>query len=454
MSRPLVLALLALFAFPTLAAKKNVVLFVADDHGAEALGCYGNRVVKTPNLDALAEDGTRFTSAFCTTASCSASRSVILTGIHNHRTGQYGHEHEYHHFSAFPNIKTLPVMLEEAGYRTARGGKFHVGPEEVFKFGQVFPPAQLERFIDADKAKPFFYYFCTNEPHRPFNHDPEDRVDPKDVIVPAWLPDLPETREELALYYASIARVDKAMGRIVATLKKTGVYDDTLVIYLSDNGGAFPGSKTNLYDPGMRLPCIVKLPGAAKRGGTNDAMVSWVDLTPTILEFVGVPSKSEAGDAQPVAPGRWRNATPGIQGRSFLSVVDQEKPEGWDEIFASHTFHEITMYYPMRVVRTRTHKLIWNIAHPLPYPFASDLHASKVWQAVLSRNLTDFGPRLVKDYLQRPRFELYDLTKDPLEVNNLAKAPENAKLLEELQGKMKAFQKRTQDPWVLKWDYE
>ena len=123
-------------------------------------------------------------------------------------------------------------------------------------------------------------------------------------------------------------------------------------------------------------------------------------------------------------------------------------------MYASHTFHEITMYYPMRVVRTRTHKLIWNIAHPLPYPFASDLYASKSWQGALTRKMTMFGPRSIKDYVQRPQFELYDLEHDPLESNNLASDPKYAQLLAELKEKIKRFQERTGDPWVIKWSYE
>ena len=443
-----------LLASSALAQPRNVVMFVADDHGAEAFGAYGNPVVKTPNLDRLAAEGTRFTHAFATTASCSASRSVILSGVHNHRNGQYGHEHEYHHFIAFENVRSLPVRLAEAGYRTARGGKFHVAPESVFKFQRVLKLPEIERFITADARTPFFLYYATNEPHRPFRHDPEDRVDPKQVVVPPWLPDLPEVREELALYYASVRSVDKTFGAIMDALKRAGAYDNTLVIYLSDNGAAFPGSKTNVYEPGIRLPLVMKVPGSARRGATTDAMVSWVDLAPTVLDFAGVKVPPPPASAAPVLPGKFDNSTPPIHGRSFLSVMDQEKSAGWDEVFASHTFHEITMYYPMRVVRTRTHKLIWNIAHPLPYPFASDLHASKTWQAVLARGMKMFGPRPTKAYLQRPKFELYDLTKDPLESTNLADDPRHAEVLADLKARLKAFQARTGDPWILKWNYE
>jgi N-sulfoglucosamine sulfohydrolase len=123
-------------------------------------------------------------------------------------------------------------------------------------------------------------------------------------------------------------------------------------------------------------------------------------------------------------------------------------------VYASHTFHEITMYYPMRVVRTRTYKLIWNIAHPLPFPFASDLQESKTWQGVVARGLKTLGPRSTTAYLHRPAFELYDLTKDPLESTNLAGDSRYAQVLAELKAKLKAFQVRTGDPWILKWQYE
>jgi N-sulfoglucosamine sulfohydrolase len=447
-------AALAMVARPAGAAERNVVLFVADDHGAEALGAYGNPVVRTPRIDRVAAEGVRFTHAFATTASCSASRSVLLSGVHNHRNGQFGHEHEYHHFSAFPNVRSLPAMLAQAGYRTARGGKYHVAPDSVFGFQQVLALPEMEGFIKADSVKPFLIYYATHEPHRPFNHDAGHRVDPATVIVPPWLPDIPEVREELALYYASVRKVDDAFGTLVDALKRTGTYDNTLILYLSDNGAAFPGSKTNVYEPGIRLPLIVKAPGQVRRGGVNAAMISWVDITPTILDFAGVRVPPPPVSGTPVSPGRFANETPAIQGRSFLGILDADRPPGWDEIYASHTFHEITMYYPMRVVRTRTHKLIWNIAHPLPYPFASDLFDSKSWQGALARRLTSFGPRSMQAYNHRPAFELYDLERDPLESSNLAAKPEHAQLLAELKARIKAFQERTGDPWVLKWRYE
>ncbi len=447
--------------------RPNVVLIVSDDHGLETLGCYGNPVIKTPNLDSLAAEGVRFTNAFCTTASCSASRSVILSGMYNHANGQYGHQHSYHHFISFENIKTLPVLLTEAGYRTGRIGKYHVAPESVYKFdvtltGNSRSPIRMAQncrdFVGESDGKPFFLYFCMSDPHRgggvanelPGKPDrfgnkakggypgvKEVKYDPKDVIVPPFLPDTPECRAELAQYYQSVSRVDQGVGKLLDVLKQAGKYENTVIIYISDNGVAFPGAKTTLYEPGMNLPCIVRQPGQRKKGVVCDALINFADLAPTIADFASALSGNNS-----------------FQGRSFKSTLEQEHPKGWDITYASHTFHEITMYYPMRVIRQRRYKLIWNIAHGLDYPFASDLWAASTWQATIKGGKKYYGKRAVEAYLHRPKFELYDLQNDPHEVKNLADDPKHEKVLTELKTKLKAFQKRTKDPWLLKWDYE
>jgi N-sulfoglucosamine sulfohydrolase len=166
-------------------------------------------------------------------------------------------------------------------------------------------------------------------------------------------------------------------------------------------------------------------------------MIAWVDLAPTILAFVGAPTVGE------------------LHGRSFLEAVDGKDPPGFDEVYASHTFHEITMYYPMRAVRTRRYKLIWNIAHGLTYPSASDLYNSATWQEALAKGPgSAYGKRTVAAYLARPQFELYDLDKDPDETVNLASDPARAETLNKLKARIRDVQKRTKDPWVSKWEYE
>ncbi|WP_111709075.1 sulfatase family protein [Lutibacter citreus] len=444
--------------------KPNIILFVADDHGTDALGCYGNNIIKTPNLDELAAEGTLFTNAYCTSASCAASRSVILSGKFGHATGSYGHVHDYHHFSTFDNVKSLPVLLEADGYETARIGKYHVAPESVYHFNTVLKADPRNTVEMAGKCgnvlnsdKPFFLYFCTDDPHRGHPFTPEkwdlpnsfgNKVegyegvetvvyDPKDVLVPSFLPDTKQSREEIAQYYQSISRIDQGFGKLMKMLQETGKADNTIVMYISDNGMAFPGAKTTVNEPGIKLPCIIKDPTNSAKGNVNNAMISWVDLTPTILDMAKV--NYEPKD---------------FHGKSFKTIIPEQNPKGWNEIYASHTFHEITMYYPMRVVRKDNYKLIWNIAWRLEYPFASDLWASSTWQSIYRNNNEYYGPKKVDDYLFRPEFELYDLAKDPNELNNLANQKEFGEKLETMKIKLKDFQIKTRDPWQIMWSHD
>ncbi|MGJ8724089.1 MAG: sulfatase family protein [Roseibacillus sp.] len=448
------------------AEKPNIVLFVSDDHGLDALGCYGNPVIETPNMDKLAAEGVRFTNAYCTSASCAASRSVILTGLYGHATGSYGHVHDYHHFSTYSHVKSLPVRLSAAGYHTARIGKYHVAPESVYQFDTTHEanPRSTVEMAEACRPtiagdQPFFLYFCPDDPHRGAPFTPDDwtdpntfgnrpegypgveakKYDPTKVIVPTFLPDSKECREELAEYYQSVSRIDQGLGKLFSILEETGKADNTVVIYLSDNGIAFPGAKTTVYEPGIKLPLIITDPRKPDlKGKVNEAFVSWVDLTPTILELSQIDESKEQ-----------------FQGRSLLPILATPNPKGWNEVYAAHNFHELTMYYPMRVIRIDDFKLIWNIAHGLDYPFATDLWAASTWQAVYHSEEQQYGKRSVKDYLKRPQFELYNLATDPDEVNNLAEDPAHSKQLASLKEKLKAFQLKTKDPWQISWgDYE
>ena len=467
-------------------ALPNIVLIVSDDHGTGDLGCYGNEAVRTPNLDQLATEGIRFTQAYCTTASCSASRSVILTGLYNHASGQYGHTHHFHHFSTYNHVKSLPVLLETlAGYRTGRIGKYHVAPEEVYHFQEVMVADErnavamadsCEGFIDNSDERPFFLYFCTSDPHRSgaLNEEPmspdafgnipggpegvEEQVfTAEEVSVPPYLPDTRECREELAQYYQSVSRVDQGLGRLFDHLKQAGVWDRTMIIYISDNGIAFPGAKTNIYQPGINLPCLIKNPGGEQAGSVTDAMINWADLTPTILDMAGVmaPAKEVLRERYERDQGNWASTVnETFHGRSFRPVLEDPGTGGWDETFASHTFHEITMYYPMRSVITRQYKLIWNIAWPLTYPSSTDLWASSTWQSALKNGEGWYAGRRIADYLHRPQFELYDIGADPFETRYLAEDPAYRGTLESLKVKIRDFQERTNDPWILKWEYD
>lgn len=503
---PLTLALAALSSASAacIAAERNIVVIITDDQSL-TLGCYGDPVAHSPRLDELAADGLLFHNAYATTASCSASRSVVLSGLHNHKNGQYGHTHHFHKFASYPDVAslTLPTVLREIGYRTARIGKYHVAPEAAYRFETILSgpprnPVQMaencrEFLADADDARPFLLYFATADPHRGggvdaqsplelkpdlFGNRPdgaahagvdEVQFSPEDVQVPAFLPDTAETRAELAQYYQSCARVDAGVGRLVEILRELGLYDKTLILFTSDHGMAFAGGKTTVYEPGLRVPLVVRNPYVARRGVETTALVSHVDLTPTVLDFAG------GLDGEANAPRAWRSPDkylpPAVaaseenrnggqefrcyQGRSWLKLCEQPEALHREAIFASHTFHEIQMYYPMRVLRDARYKLIWNIAHPLPYPFASDLWAAASWQAQYRQGLeAPYGSKTVGAYLHRPEFELYAIDADPNESRNLAGDPAYADVLRECQERLRAEQRRLEDPWVLKWEYQ
>jgi len=459
--------------------RPNIILIVSDDHGTADLGCYGNELIHTPNLDALAGEGTLFTRAYATAASCSPSRSVILTGLHNHANGQYGLRS-----SVKGHIYTLPNMLnDKADYYTARIGKFHIGGKEAFDFDKVYSSsAVINRncVAMADSVKemfkkgsqPFFLYFCTSDPHRgwgvvedhPLNPDrfgnkPDgyDHITPlhfneDEVIVPEYLPDNKAVRAELAQYYESVARMDQGIGKLFQYVKEAGIWDNTIIIYISDNGIAFPGAKTNTYEPALRLPCIVK-PAGGMQAHISDALISWVDITPTILDFAGILDEvnHEIRNSWRINHDPYKSTNKGLQGISFKAALYNDQYLS-DTIFASHSMHEETMYYPMRAIITSEYKLIWNLAHQLPYPHASDLWPSATWQWAIAEGTYQGKP--ISNYTDRPEFELYNLQKDPWEQNNLAYEPAYIPVRQKLHKRIKVFQEQTNDPWMVKWIHE
>jgi N-sulfoglucosamine sulfohydrolase len=416
------------------------------------LGCYGDTTARTPNLDRLAGQGTRFTHAFASVASCSASRATLLTGMPTHQCGQFGHAHAEHNIHSFRQVRSLVTLLNAAGYRTGVVGKLHVQPQAVYPFHVEVPgrnvvqmAEQVRQFLANREGRPFYLHVGFAEPHRVgqgFGNEaklpagvPAVPFDPQRLAVPGFLPDNAGTRGEWAGYLQAVARLDHGVGLVMRVLEDAGVLEDTLVIFLSDNGPPFQGAKTTLYDPGVHLPLVVRRPGA-KSAATSAAMASWTDIAPTVLDWAGVA------------------APKGLPGRSLLPVLTQERPAGWDVVYGSHQFHEITMYYPMRMVRTRTHKYILNLAHGLEVPHASDLWASPTWQGVLRRGDRMFGRRTTAAYLNRPREELYDLTADPDEVRNLAADPTAAGVLADLRARLLAWQQATADPWIVKHRHE
>lgn len=455
-----------------MAAHKNILLMIADDLGRETTSCYGAKAVSTPNLDTLAASGTLFDLAFASTASCSGSRTTIYTGLHTHNNGSYGLNLERNGFQTHADIETAPQIFNQLGYVTGILGKIHVAPasqypwqvcEESTSRDVAFIADRAKAFLEAahEQDKPFFLTVGFVDPHRDIphrggfgnvdgNYDArihDQNYSPDDVEIPSWANDLPEVRQELSEYYRSIHRMDQGVGMILQNLQELGLAESTMVVFMSDNGPPFINSKTTLYDAGVRLPLLVRVPGRMS-GITNQHMVSWLDVLPTFLDWAG------HADRQP-AEGFYGPRT----GRSMLPILDRAGADvdpAWSRVFGSHTFHEVTNYWPTRYLRDRRYKYHRNVCWRLDFPFAMDLYASLSWEGV--RNSGDaaagrpvmVGQRTLKDYIFRPPEELYDLQEDPAEVRNLAANPAHQQKLLEMRAALEKWQEDSQDLWLWK----
>jgi len=241
-----------------------------------------------------------------------------------------------------------------------------------------------------------------------------------------------------------------------------------MIVFTADHGMAFAGAKTTVFAAGLHVPFVVRDPYQKNRGVESHGLISHADITPSLLDFA---QALDRGNNRPKdfqkANEYWkdkdyvakdnRGHRPFVtyHGESWVPILGDPNGEHHKTMFASHTFHEITMYYPMRAVWDGEYKLIWNIASGLPYPFASDLWASSTWQAQLEKGDDAlYGFLKVDSYVNRPAFELYNVTKNRYENVNLAGDPEYSKVLESMKRKLKTFQQATDDPWISKWEYE
>lgn len=434
--------------------RRNVLLIVADDLGYDLRCCGG--AVETPSLDALAKQGTLFTDAYAAVSSCSSSRATLYTGLYPHTNGMYGLSHDVHNFSLLDDVKTLPWMLKQSGYATAIVGKLHVKPEAQLAYDAwLLPEKPGDRDVAAmahaagkwmrAQSKPFFITVGFSDPHRAGDASqfgntrdwPEikqRRYAPAEVQIPSHLPDLPDVRADLAQYYEAVSRLDGGVGLLLAELDRAGHTDDTLVIFLSDNGRPFPGAKDNLYREGIHLPLIVRNPQQDRRNVRNRAMVSWIEIAPTILDWTGA------------APPKDYRYSP-LPGRSILPILEHENADGWDRVFATHSFHEINQYYPTRSLRTREYSYFLNLEPALAVPVASDVALSPSWKAITSTGAR-LGKRSRDAFQHRPAEELYDLAVDPDEVVNLAADPAHATLLADLRSRLAHWRTATHDPWM------
>lgn len=463
---------------------RNVLLLLADDGGFE-MRSYRNKVCQSPNLDILAKNGLIFNNAYTSVSSCSPSRSALLTGLPSHANGMYGLHQGVHHFNSFDDVQSLPKILSQNNVRTGIIGKKHVGPGSVYPFdfahteenhsilqvGRNITKIKLlvREFLSENKTKPFFLYVAFHDPHRCGHTNPEygnfcekfGNGEEGMGTIPDWYPiyyqwqqvqlpyyvqDTEAARRDLAAQYTTISRMDQGVGLVLKELEDAGFKDDTLVIYTSDNGIPFPSGRTNLYDPGMAEPMIIHSPyHESRRNEVTYSMTSLLDIVPTVLDWFNISDTSEQIERNNVTPAIPRT------GKSLLPLLAAEPSENDTAVFASHTHHEVTMYYPMRAIRTKRHKLIHNLNYKMPFPIDQDFYISPSFQDLLNRTQNKQPLpwyKTLKSYYYRPEWELYDLKYDPEELTNIAFKPSMKDIFTDLQTRLFNWQRTTRDPWI------
>lgn len=400
--------------------RPNILFCIADDWSWPHAGAGGDRVARTPNFDRVAREGVLFTHAFCASPSCTPSRAAILTGQAIHRLEESGNLWS----TLRARFETYPDLLEKAGYAVGLQGKGW-GPGDFRPGGRSRNPAgpSFKSFAEFLKTvppgKPFAFWFGSSDPHRPYDRGSGRAAGykPEEVVVPPFLPDTPEVREDLLDYYFEVERFDRQVGELLRALEASGRASNTLVVITSDNGMPFPRCKTNLHDSGSRMPLAIRWPARVKGGRTADALVSLADLAPTFLEIAGL--------AVP----------PSMTGRSLLPLLEgRPDPADRTRVFVERERHANVrkgdLSYPARAVRTAEWLFIRNFKpdrwpsgdpekHVAVGPFG-DCDNSPTKEQILARRDQDLGRFFLLSFGKRPARELYDLAKDPHQIENVA----------------------------------
>jgi arylsulfatase A-like enzyme len=446
------LALSAVLAAPARAqppqspARPNILLVLSDDHSAAFLGCYGDKIIKTPNFDRFAGEGARFDRAYVASPQCVPSRAAFMTGRSPVATGMT-------RFSApLPaDVVSFPELLRAgAGYHTGiLGRSYHLDgsrlPEEtriVFdKYGlrtfakrvdylpdgaqgRARVPALMNAFFDqAPKNKPWFLQVGFSDPHRTLDKNAiPDPHDPDKLVLPPFFPETPALREDLARYYDEVSRLDGDFGRVLKVLEERGQARNTLVVFMGDNGGALLRGKGTLYELGVRVPLLARWPQTLKPGTTTSALISGEDLAPTFLEAAGVAVPKQ------------------MTGKSFLPLLRGTTAGERQYVFSERGAHGSGLpsgtgaFDLGRCVVGKTHKLVYNALWQLPYS-PVDFSGNAFWKEIQAMHKEGkLAPQHARLYFPpaRPMFELFDLSRDPHEMENLAGKPEHAAVEREL----------------------
>ena len=431
---------------PSIASKPNIVVMIADDLTYRDIGCWGNKDVKTPNLDRLAAQGMRLTGCYTPSPVCSPTRQSLLTGLFPVKSGAYPN-----HSVVKPGVESLPSYLKPLGYRVGLVGKRHFGPAASYPFEYPGEPGGVvaaddeggdaeqtldydaaEKFIRRDPAQPYCLVVAPHEPHSPWTLGDQSAYHPAALTLPPYLVDTPITRRALSHYYAEVTYLDQQVGRVMDAVARSGQADNTLFVFLSEQGSSMPHGKWTLYDVGIRAAAIARWPARIKAGSQSDALCEYVDFVPTFVEMAG---------GKPIS---------GLDGQSILKVLTGKSKTARSYVYAEETSRGIFSgppAYAIRAVADKHWKYILNLNSDAE--FKNTEVNTPLFQSWERKGATDaFARQQAARYRRRPPVELYDLDHDPYEMHDLAADPGQKANLARLRFQLDAWMKQQGDEGV------
>jgi N-sulfoglucosamine sulfohydrolase len=427
--------------------RPNILMIMSDNQSWNHVGSYGDKTVRTPNMDLIAKQGVRFTNAFCSSPSCTPARAAMLTGQDIWRL-----EDGANLWGVLPvKYKVYPDLLEESGYAIGFQGKGW-GPGSFEANNRPRNPggnkyASFSEFLKTKKEGPWSYWVSSLHPHRPYvvGSGAKAGIDVTKVTVPGYLPDHPDVRKDIADYYAAIETFDQELGQILAELKESGQLHNTVIVVCSDNGWQMPRGLANLYDFGTHVPMIISWPGKFKQNVVSDHLVTLNDLAPTFLQLGNVPVPAD------------------MTGKSLLPVVTEGKAEEKERDFVvlgreRHAFvRQHGLGYPGRAIRTKDFLYIrnyepgrWPAGDPPLYgdidPYMLNYPGPAKFYMIANKDNPAVKPMFELGFGKRPAEELFDVKNDPDQLRNLAADAKYIKIKETLAAQMKGYLVQTKDP--------
>lgn len=412
----------------------NILLFIADDCTYRDLGCYGSIDSKTPNIDQFAKEGIQFNRCFQAVAMCSPTRTNLYTGVYPVKSGGYPQD-------TFVKEGTESIVqhLAPKGYRAALLGKTHINPKTAFPFEYLGDPGdeldfnKMENFLleISQKKIPFLLVVCSHQPHRPFTKGDPTKFNSDKIKLPPYLFDTKETRGEFVKYLAEINYMDWEFGKCLDLLKKYNFSKNSVVAFTSEQGNSFPFAKWTCYGNGLQTAFLVRWNGKIRPGSVSDAMIEYVDVTPTFIEIAGL------------------NVPKELDGKSFLPVLTGAKNTHKKYVYGIQTTRGIgdgSEYYGIRTVRSESYRYILNLTPEATFQNALTESKSKVFKSWIAKAAIDsMAKNLAYKYQHRPAEELYDLKSDPYEMFNIANDSRFVSVKNELKDKLMKWMEQQGD---------